>query len=241
MPSSLIIGASRGIGFELTKQLLNHGHHVHATCRTLNDNLQYLKEISGGNINVYENIDVREEKSVENLGKGMKENEVKLDNLICMAGVWKHTTRVELVNAKDLMEAFQTNCVGPLLVGKHLKSQMNDGSHFLAVSTVLASVQSNTNNPMFEYTGRISKAALNMGMRSLANEFGGAKRRGKGDTSTIRVNCIHPGFVKTEMTKGRGDITPEQSAELISQFLLLNNETTGKFINVTKDNQEIPW
>ena len=57
----VIIGANRGIGFELAKQYREKGYDVVATCRKTNDALKSLK------VTVVEGIDTAEDSLVESL------------------------------------------------------------------------------------------------------------------------------------------------------------------------------
>ncbi|KAF4526252.1 hypothetical protein B566_EDAN001937 [Ephemera danica] len=49
----------------------------------------------------------------------------------------------------------------------------------------------------------------------------------------VIVNCVHPGFVKTELSRQSGYLTPQQGARLPVQLCLLPRETTaprGQFV-----------
>jgi (+)-neomenthol dehydrogenase len=50
----------------------------------------------------------------------------------------------------------------------------------------------------------VSKAALNAYSRILARKH-----------PTLRVNCVHPGFVKTDMTVNFGMLTPEEGGSRV--------------------------
>uniref|UniRef100_A0A8R7V3U1 (+)-neomenthol dehydrogenase n=1 Tax=Triticum urartu TaxID=4572 RepID=A0A8R7V3U1_TRIUA len=47
---------------------------------------------------------------------------------------------------------------------------------------------------------------------------------------TLRVNCAHPGYVKTDMSMGSGVLTPEEGARgVVKVALLLDGGPTGKY------------
>ena len=56
----------------------------------------------------------------------------------------------------------------------------------------------------------------------------------------IAVGLIHPGYVKTDMTEGRGHLEKPESAEgIIKLFNELTLETSGGFWHV--DGTRLPW
>ena len=64
----------------------------------------------------------------------------------------------------------------------------------------------------------ISKAAFNMFTKFLALRL----------KDTMTVSAVHPGFVRTDMNEGEGDILPEEAAEDI--YTLANAKVaSGKF------------
>jgi hypothetical protein len=54
------------------------------------------------------------------------------------------------------------------------------------------------------------------------------------------VIVLHPGFVRTEMTGGQGDISPEQAAEgLTARIDALTLANSGRFLHA--NGEELPW
>ena len=77
----------------------------------------------------------------------------------------------------------------------------------------------------------MSKTALNMAAANLAHELA---PRG------IHVVVLHPGFVRTEMTGGHGNETPEGAAAgMISRIDELDASRSGRWFHANGD--EIPW
>ena len=78
---------------------------------------------------------------------------------------------------------------------------------------------------------RMSKAAVNIAGMSLARDL---KPRG------IAVAMLHPGYVRTGMTQGRGSLEPAESAAmLVKRIHELSLETTGSFLHANGD--RLPW
>ncbi|KAL3743484.1 hypothetical protein ACJRO7_018734 [Eucalyptus globulus] len=71
----------------------------------------------------------------------------------------------------------------------------------------------------------VSKAALNAYTRILAAKY-----------PTFRVNCVCPGFVKTDIVHNTGFLTPEEGAKgPVSLSLLPDDGPTGRFFQGTKE------
>ncbi|OEL16908.1 Short-chain dehydrogenase/reductase 2b [Dichanthelium oligosanthes] len=79
---------------------------------------------------------------------------------------------------------------------------------------------------MSAYT--VSKAALNAYSRVLARRH-----------PSLRVNCVHPGFVRTDMTVNFGLLTPEEGASrVVAVALLPAGGPTGAYF---QDRQQAPF
>jgi NAD(P)-dependent dehydrogenase (short-subunit alcohol dehydrogenase family) len=77
----------------------------------------------------------------------------------------------------------------------------------------------------------MSKTALNMAAANLAAEL-----EGRG----ILVAVLHPGFVRTEMTHGSGNVDPPEAAAGLSARLdELDASGNGRFLHAAGG--EIPW
>ena len=68
---------------------------------------------------------------------------------------------------------------------------------------------------------KISKAAINAYTRLLARNH-----------PNISVNCVHPGYVQTDITSGTGPLTPEEGARAPTMVALLpNNGPSGIYFS----------
>ena len=93
----------------------------------------------------------------------------------------------------------------------------------------MGSISDNTSGGYYGY--RISKAALNVAGKSLAEDL---RREG------IAVALLHPGYVQTDMTGHGGDVTPAQAAAgLVRRVDELNLENSGSFWHA--NGQRLPW
>jgi NAD(P)-dependent dehydrogenase (short-subunit alcohol dehydrogenase family) len=93
----------------------------------------------------------------------------------------------------------------------------------------MGSISDNGSGGYYGY--RMSKAALNMAGVSLARDLLPKK---------VAVVLLHPGYVKTDMTHGGGDVEPSQAAKrLLTRIDELTLAATGKFFHA--NGEELPW
>ena len=134
------------------------------------------------------------------------------------------------IDPKLMLEAFQVNSVGPILLAKHFLPLMRRESKsvFAAISARVGSISDNRLGGWASY--RASKAALNMLLRTAAIEH---KRR----RPESIVVALHPGTVDTGLSapfqRGVPEgklFTPAFSAErLVSVIDSLSADDTGHF------------
>ena len=220
MSNVLIIGGNRGIGLSLVKQYAARGDKVWSTCRKPGG--ETLK-----NVTIISGIDTASDDVINNLqNAGLPD---KLDIVIVNAGVVAMDKFEDIPKTDEYTRLFNINAVGPLRVAKALESRLVEGSKFAAVTSRMGSIADNGSGNFYGY--RMSKTALNAAMTSLKYDF---KKK------SVSVAILHPGFVQTDMTSGRGDITADQSAEgLIKRVDETNLENTGTFWH--QNGETLPW
>ncbi len=220
MSRYVIIGASRGIGLELARQLAASGEDVTATTRGA------CEALAEAGCEVVEGIDVTSDESAEKLAGALADGGV--DVLVCNAGLLISDT-LESLNFDDALRQYMANALGPVRMTRALLPLMKEGGKIGVVTSRVGSLGDNTSGGNYGY--RMSKAAANMAAVNLAVEL-----RARG----IAVAALHPGYVRTEMTGGHGNISPEAAARgLILRLDELSMETTGTFWHA--DGQRLPW
>lgn len=220
MTTTLIIGANRGIGLELCRQLHAKGHDVVATCR------KGSEELSAVGVRVIEGVEVTSDESIAGLREQL--GELQIDELIINAGILRRTALDGMDFAK--VEAqLQVNAIGPLRVAAALRGLIPAGGKIGILTSRMGSIADNDSGGAYGY--RMSKAAVNAAGKSLAIDLKPAK---------IAVALLHPGWVRTEMTGGTGHLSAEESAGLLIERLgELTLEKTGIFVHA--EGQELPW
>uniref|UniRef100_A0A2K1YL09 Uncharacterized protein n=1 Tax=Populus trichocarpa TaxID=3694 RepID=A0A2K1YL09_POPTR len=179
---SMVQGASRGIGLEFVKQLLekNDKGHVIATCRNPNGatGLVDLKNKFAERLNIMP-IDLTIESTIEASAKFIREKYGSLNLLINASGILSipnvllPETTLSKVERSSLMLAYEVNAVGPILAIKHMWPLLKAGGGFgterdvAVVANLSARVGSIGDNHLGGWHSyRSSKAALNQCMIS---------------------------------------------------------------------------
>jgi NAD(P)-dependent dehydrogenase (short-subunit alcohol dehydrogenase family) len=216
----VITGANRGIGLELTRQFTQRGDEVVAVCR------KSCEELAKLDVEVVEGVDVADDAAVGQMATSLEGRAV--DVLVNCAGILSDESLGDL-DFDRIRRQFEVNSLGPLRVTSALRDNLGQGSKVAIISSRMGSIEDNTSGGRYGY--RMSKAAVNMAGRSLANDL-------KNDG--VAVAILHPGFVRTEMTGHQGLIDPPESAAgLIARIDEVTLETSGTFWH-TKG-EVIPW
>ncbi|XP_052779209.1 C-factor-like [Mya arenaria] len=240
--SVLITGANRGIGLEFVKQFLKLDvppKFIFACCRQP-DSAEDLKSIASGSSVVHiVKLDVQDQSTIDT-AKTYVESKLEgqgLNLLINNAAVL-HLKGFYDVTKQEMMDHFETNAVGPLIVSQTFISLLKQAAGvnptapmscsraaIINMSTGVASISENSSGGIYPY--RASKAALNMLTSNMAIDL-------KGDG--ILVTAVHPGWVKTNMGGPNALIDTETSLKgIMSVFAKLQGEEgTGKFYHGVK-------
>jgi len=220
MGTWVMTGANRGIGLELCRQAHARGETVVAACRHASPELESL------GCRVVEGVDVTSDECGSVLERALGDDAV--DVLVCNAGVLRRES-LEALDFEGERLQFETYTLGPLRVVSALLPRLGAGAKIGLVSSKAGSIGDGPSGGTYGY--RMSKAALNMAGANLAYELA---ERG------IHVVVLHPGFVRTEMTGGAGNVDPDQAAAgLIARIDELNADRSGRFFHA--DGSEIPW
>lgn len=220
MTTTVITGANRGIGLELTKQTAARGDDVIAVCRKPGPELESI------GVRVESGIDVSVQEDVDRLAGRLADTSI--DILISNAGILSRQSLDDL-DFDEIRRQFEVNSLGPLRVTASLRPQLKDGAKVAIVSSRMGSVTDNTSGGHYGY--RMSKAAVNMAGVSLARDL---KDR------DISVILLHPGYVDTDMTNHSGNVAPaDAAAGLLQRIDELTLQQSGTFRHA--NGEELPW
>jgi len=220
MASVLITGANRGIGLELTRQLMARGDQVIAVCRNSTPAL----EATGARL--IDGVDVTNAVSIDHLCEDLED--VRLDWLINNAGILVRDS-LDKLNFDGMEEQFRINAMGPLRMTAALRPLLHKGSKVFVISSRVGSIADNDSGGYYGY--RMSKAAANIAAKSLSVDL---------HAEGIGVFVLHPGYVATDMTGNQGPTHVTEAAQgLIARMDELGHSSTGTFWHAK--GQELPW
>jgi NAD(P)-dependent dehydrogenase (short-subunit alcohol dehydrogenase family) len=215
----VITGANRGLGLELTRQYLVRGDSVHAGVRAPEaaGALAALADASGSRLRIGA-CDVAREESVRAFAAQVSG---PLDVLVNNAGVRSRPDELDELDAAAQM--LEVNALGALRVTRALLPLLRRAPHAKVanVSSGLGSIADNTSGGAYGY--RMSKAALNMATRSLAQDLA---------ADGIVAVALSPGWVQTDMG-GASAPTPvaESAAGLLQVIDRLTLQESGGFLD----------
>ncbi len=215
----LITGCNRGIGLQLATQLDARGDDVIAVCRTASDALSHL------GVRVITGIDVADGDSLHRL-KG-EVGEQTIDVLINNAGI-VHGDKFGSLDYDEMLQQYRVNTLGPLRITEALRDNLAQGSKVVIITSRVGSIADNSSGGYYGY--RASKTAVNQVGVNLMHDL---KPLG------IAVALLHPGYVATDMTSGKGISPAESVSGLIQRIDDLSMENTGGFWHA--EGYELPW
>lgn len=223
--TALIVGASRGLGLGLARQLSAQGWQVIATVRDPQRAAE-LAAIQGVRI---EALDIADTTQVDALPSRLAD--VELDLLYINAGIAGPQDKpASAATADEVAQLFLTNAVAPIRLAEVLHPRVNPTTGVIAfVSSIMGSVEAGPGMGMSLYGA--SKAALNHLTRSFVAELG--------DT-TLTVLSLHPGWVQTDMGGTEAPLDVETSTRgLAEQVTRAAGQGGHRFVDYL--GEPLPW
>ncbi len=198
MTTALVVGASRGIGLEFTRQYLAAGWTVFGTHRG-EDDRRMLGELGAQTLK----LDVRDAADVAGLAWQLDGE--KVDVAVVNAGVYgpRTSTIAQPPSPEEFDTVLHTNVLAAMRLVPVLAPLLAPRRGTLAfVSSRMGSI--GETNSSFGALYRVSKAALNMVAKLAHNEYGALG---------LRVVVLHPGWVRTDMGGPNADVEVATSVE----------------------------
>lgn len=203
---ALITGASRGIGREIAFQLAESGISVAVNYNSSDDKakelLYQIKDINK-NVQIYK-ADVSNEKEVLDMVHKIESELGKIDILVNNAGISQIGLFTDMTSSeRDRM--IGVNLIGAMNVTKAVLPSM---IHYKTGNIINISSMWGEVGASCEVVYSATKAGLIGFTKALAKELG---------PSNIKVNCISPGVINTEMNS---ELSYEDMKELINDIPL---------------------
>jgi NAD(P)-dependent dehydrogenase (short-subunit alcohol dehydrogenase family) len=225
MKTVLILGASRGIGFEFARQYVADGWRVLATARN-DEGCEKLQAIGAETFK----LDVAQPASVS--GLSWRLDGEKIDLALFVAGMMERASPQTPPTQQVFDELMHANVLGAMQALPQVAPWVAEANGtFAFISSRMASLELTDSGGAALY--KVSKAALNMVVRCTQAE-----------QPKITVLAIHPGWVQTDMGGAAAPLTPEKSARSLRQTLnhvleQRDPKHRGAFLN--HDGSTLPW
>ena len=233
MKNIIIIGANQGIGQGLSEILSSQiDTNIILTSRSYSNKIN----VTGRFTKV--KCDLSSDTSIRSFVEQVQGRFQNIDWLINCAGLLHSNNylpekTLSKINSIQLIESYQTNAMGHLLLLKEMEKLIAKSRDPLvtSVSARIGSIKDNHLGGWYSY--RMSKAALNMGFKTLEIEW---KRK----YPHIKLLLIHPGTTDTELSKPfqkRLKTGTLQSVEQTSKLILdqINKKLNGQLNHLFVD------
>jgi 3-oxoacyl-[acyl-carrier protein] reductase len=203
----IVTGSSRGIGAAITQRLMSAGHQILGISRS---------EIDFGIIR--RKVDVSNFSDLKLIANELRSKEIEVTGLINAAGIASLNLAIlttpekvqSIINVNLIGTIFACQAFAPLMIRSKRGSIINFSS--IAVSLGLSG----------EAVYAASKAGVETFSRTFAREMSG---------HGVRVNCISPGPIDTDLLKG---VTDTQISEIVKNQIIQKKFTPADICDLSE-------
>ena len=211
----LVTGASSGIGAQCAIDFSRMGAKVILIARNIECLKQTLSKMEGSG-HAYYSVDVTDFKALSCIIKLAVSEVGKISGVVHCAGI-SSVLPLKLVKEEDIDNIMRTNVFSAIQLVREVTHigyyDKSNGISIILLSSIMGVVGESCKS-LYSF----SKGAIIAGVRSLAVELA---------PKNIRVNCISPGVIVTNINKkARHIVDPERRKELENKHLLGLGETT---------------
>ena len=236
MPTVMVTGANRGIGYEHVAQYAQKKWKVIACTRQPEKaiDLLQLQDKYGANF-IIEELEVTNHNQVDDLSQ--KYSNTAIDIFINNAGTGgpegmpgaMDYQKIDNMNYQIWRDILEVNLLAPFKVATsfHKQISISDKKTLIMMSSDLGSVSQNTFGGLYSY--RASKSGLNIVAKGMSNEW-----------KDIIVVALAPGWCRTYLGGAEAEIDPIDSvADQQKMFESLTESDSGKFLD--RFGNKVPW
>lgn len=208
----IVTGSSRGIGLEVTKNLILMDEMIITGTSTSGKHI-----LESNNFRCLP-LNLGDFNSIEYFVKEI--DDFKFDYLINNVGILLEDWNTSKINFQQLEETFRVNLFGTIKLTESIIPKLKSGGHIINVTSDWGSF-SEQNFDEYQPHYKMSKAALNMYTKLLSKRL---------EKKQIKVSAFDPGWVRTDMGGSSAERKPENVAKEIIN-LLESNVESGNFWN----------
>ncbi|MFQ5629465.1 MAG: 3-oxoacyl-[acyl-carrier-protein] reductase [bacterium] len=200
---AVVTGASRGIGRAIALRLAEEGAQVVSTATTLdgaNKTVDAIKQNGGSGHAIA--VDISDENSVAAMVKNVLEHFNTIDILVNNAGITRDNLLVRM-SKDDWQKVMDVNLSGAFYCIKSVTKTMmrKRAGKIINITSIVGQIG---NAGQANYSA--AKAGLIGMTKSIAKELAGRN---------IQVNCVAPGYIRTDMTANLPEAATEKLIEAI--------------------------
>lgn len=220
----IVTGGNRGIGKEICKQLVEMGHDVVLTARSVEKGENAAIEVGAK----FRELDVSKKDNILEFTQKYKDEVGELDVLINNAGILIDD-EMNVLNAdlNVVQQTMETNVYGPWILTQELAPLLEKSSdgRIINLSSGMGAIDDlRADHPAY----RISKTALNSLTLMTHQQIG----------ASVKVNAMCPGWVRTDMGGSGASRPVEKGAETAVWLATVEEIPRGKFL---RDKKVIEW
>lgn len=267
---AVVTGANKGIGYEIVKGLCQKFNGVvYLTARSEDRGRNAIKKLQELGLNpLFHILDVTSETSIQDFATYIVKCHSGIDVLVNNAGILDFDKSVS--SYEDSKKLIDTNFMSLLSISKILYPLLKNNARIINLSSdwgLLSNIRKQvwlnklakedlTVEEIIQFVNDFlvaSKSGKNTFI-SFAGHYGDYKvskvamsaltfvqqRQFNEEGKDISINCVHPGFIMTDMTKGMGDFTPERGARA-PLYLALEAPQSQKGTFVWHDCHQVNW
>lgn len=237
MRDVLLVGAGRGLGYELARIFAQEATVWHTT----------HSSPPVASVGPHFSLDLRDEKQMRCVTRKLKSCGASFDVVMFVGAKTPNLKEPEIgvefssgLSREVFLDYFNVNCLGPLLFFELIYAErlVKPSAKVVFFSSLAGSVELRGTLPHHKKGGnlayRISKSALNSGVRNIAFDLSYTRADG------VIVAAIHPGWVRTDSGGLMAEIDVVSAAERVAALVgSLGDHQHGNFLFT--DGSVVPW